>query len=92
MDPFIKAVEEIVKEQQTIIGPLALEQAKRVKGLDLDLANHQVKFNGNKTDILQHLVEQYRTFFGQASVQVCKDAAKSALSQMPPQEVPALLK
>ena len=92
MDPFSQAVEKIVRQQETIIGPLALEQAKRVQGLKIDLDKHEVSFSGNRTEALEHLVEQYQKLFGQASVQVCKEAARPVLSQLSPQEVPALLK
>ena len=92
MDPFSEAVEKIVREQRNVIGPLALEQARRVNGLQIDLEKHQVSFSGNRTEILEHLVEQYKKLFGQASVQVCKDAARPVLSNVSPQEVPALLK
>lgn len=92
MDPFSQAVEKIVREQGNVIGPLALEQARRVQGLKVDLDKHEVSFNGNRTEILEHLVEQYQKLFGQASVQVCKDAVRPLVAKMPPQEVPALLK
>jgi hypothetical protein len=92
MDPFTQAVEKIVREQENVIGPLALEQAKRVHGLSIDLEKNQISFSGNRTEVLEHLVEQYQKLFGQASVQVCKDAARPFLSKVPPQEVPALLK
>ncbi len=92
MDPFSEAVQRIVREQENVIGPLALEQARRVHGQKIDLDKHQVSFSGNRTQILEHLVTQYQKLFGQASVQVCKDAARPFLAKMPPQEVPALLK
>lgn len=91
-DPFSQAVQKIVKEQGNVIGPLALEQARRVDGLKVDLDKHQVSFSGNRTEILERLVEQYQKLFGQASVQVCRDAARPFLAKLPPQEVPALLK
>ncbi len=92
MDPFSQAVQKIVKEQSNVIGPLALEQARRVHGLTIDLDKRLVSFSGNRTEILEHLVEEYQKLFGQASVQVCRDAARPILSKLPPQEVPALLK
>lgn len=92
MDPFSQAVEMIVRGQETVIGPLALEQAKRVSGLKIDLDKHEVSFSGDRTEILDHLVEQYKKLFGQASVQVCKEAAGTALSKMSPDELPSLLR
>lgn len=92
MDVYEQAAEKIIREQENIIGSLAIEQAQRVNGLTIDLDKHQVDFSGNRTEILEHLVEQYQKLFGQTSVEVCRDAARPILSKLPPQEVPALLK
>jgi len=92
MDVYAQVAEKIIKEQETIIGPIALEQARQVEGLQVNPQNHHVSFQGNKMDALDKLVSQYRKLFGQTSVEVCKDAARPFLSQFPPQEVPALLK
>ena len=92
VDIFEQAAERIIRVQENIIGPLALEQAKRVSGLKVDAKSRQVSFSGNKTDVLEKLVEQYRRLFGQTSVEVCKEATHSILSKLPPQEVPSLLK
>jgi len=92
MDPLSEVVEKIVREQENVIGPLALEQARRVQGLKIDLDKRQVSFTGDRTHVLEHLVQQYQKLFGQASVQVCKDAARPMLDKLSPKEVPALLK
>lgn len=92
MDIFAQMTENIIKEQEGIIGPVALEQAKKVRGLTVDLSKHEIAFSGDKTEILEHLVEKYKEVFGQASVEVCKDAVKGILAKLPNEQVPALLK
>lgn len=89
-DVYTQAVEKIVKEQESIIGPLAIEQAKKVSGLTFSNGNAEVA--GNKSLVLEKLVKQYEQIFGRASVEVCKDAIAPFLSQLPPQEVPSLLR
>lgn len=91
MDIFAEMVEKIIEEQEGIVGPVALEQAEKVDGLTVDWSKHNVAINGNKTDVLEHLVEQYRHLFGQASVEVCKDAVRGIIGKIPKEEVPALL-
>lgn len=91
MDIFSQMAEKIIKEQEGIIGPIALEQAKKVHGLSVDLQKHEITFSGNKTDILEKLVEKYKEVFGQASVEVCKDAVRGILAKLPKEQVPALL-
>ncbi|MBI2009391.1 hypothetical protein HYS84_03190 [Candidatus Saccharibacteria bacterium] len=92
MDVYEQAAEKIIEEQANIIGPLALEQAQKVSGLQVDKSSHRVSFNGDKTTILDHLVGQYKDIFGQTSVEVCKEAARSFLAKLPSQEVPSLLR
>lgn len=92
MDLFSQMVEKIIKEQEGIIGPIALEQARKVSGLRVDMQKHEVVFSGNKTEVLEELVEKYKELFGQASVEVCKDAVRSIITKLPSSEVPALLR
>ena len=91
MDIYGQVVERIITEQEKIIGPIAFEQAKKVPGLSVDFQKHEVKIDGNKKDILQKLVEQYQHLFGQASVEVCRDAVKDIIKQVPPDNVPSLI-
>lgn len=91
MDIFAKVVEKIIREQEGIIGPVALEQARKVAGLKIDWSKHEVVLEGDKKEIVEKLVEQYEYLFGQASVEVCKDAVKSIISQVPKDQVPQLL-
>ncbi len=91
MDIFAQLVERIIKEQESIIGPIALEQAKKVPGLKVDWQKHEVDLDGNKSDIVEKLVEQYQGLFGQASVEACKSAVKTLLTSVPKGQIPPLL-
>lgn len=90
MDIFTQMVGKIIKEQQAIIGPVAFEQARKVPGLRVDEQKNEVVLEGNEKEILEKLVEKYKSLFGQASVEVCKDAIRNM--QVPPDNLPALLK
>ena len=91
MDILEQAAEKIIEEQEKIIGPIALEQAKKVPGLTVNLQKHEVKIEGDQKEILQKLVEQYQHLFGRASVEVCKDAVRNIIKQVPPDNVPSLI-
>lgn len=91
MDPVAQAVSKIIKEQQTIIGPIALDQAKKVVGLQIGEVD-DIKITGNKKEVLGNLVNQYAKLFGQASVEVCKEAFSSMADKIPASEVPDILK
>ena len=91
MDILEQAAEKIIEEQEKIIGPIAFEQAKKVPGLSVDLQKHEVKIEGDQKEILQKLVEQYQHLFGQASVEVCKDAVRNIIKQVPSDKIPSLI-
>ncbi len=91
MDIFEQAAEKIIEEQEKIIGPIAIEQARKVHGLSVDFQKHEVKIEGNEKEILQHLVEQYEHLFGQTSVEVCKEAVKNIIKQVPSDKIPSLI-
>jgi len=91
MNIFAQLAEKIIQEQEGIIGPIALEQAQKVSGLSLDWSKHEVAMKGDETDILEKLIENYEHLFGRASVEVCRDAVKALLPQIPPEKRPRLL-
>jgi hypothetical protein len=91
MDPVAQAVSRIIKEQQAIIGPVALDQAKKVKGLTLTSAE-DVKVTGGKKQTLENLVKQFEKLFGQASIQVCKEAFQPFSDKIPIADIPDILK
>ena len=91
MDPVAQAASKIIKEQQAIIGPVALDQAKKVKGFTITSAE-DVKVTGDKKQALEGLVKQFEKLFGKASVQVCKEAFASYSDKISPADVPDILK
>lgn len=89
MDPLAQAVKNIIKEQQTIMGPIALEQAKKVSGLKFSPDN--VEITGDHKTVLNNLINQYAKIFGQASVQVCRDAFEQYQDKIPSKDIPEIL-
>jgi autonomous glycyl radical cofactor GrcA len=90
MDIFSQIVDKIIKEQEGIIGPIALEQAQKVPGLKIDNENH-INIEGDKKSTLENLVKQYEKLFGPASIEVCRDAVKGIIGQAPQDQIPQLL-
>lgn len=91
MDAFAKIVVKIIKEQEGIIGPIAHEQAQKVPGLTLRWDKKEVELKGDKKAIVDKLVGQYQHLFGQASVEVCREAARDLLKDIPQGDRPSLL-
>lgn len=84
-------VEQIIKEQATIIGPVAWEEASKVTGLRVDIKTHAISIEGNSKEVLGKLVAQYERLFGPASREVCRDAVRPLLGQVSPNEIPTTL-
>lgn len=91
MDFYSEAVTKIIKEQQAIIGPIALAQARKVSGLQIKSVD-DVKITGIKKEVLKNLVGQYEQLFGKASVEVCKEAFEPFKDKIPSSDVPDILK
>ena len=90
MDIFAQMAEKIIKDQETIIGPIALEQAKKVEGLEVE-SDSNVKIVGNSKNVLEKLVDQYAKLFGQASIEVCREAVRGMISQEQKDQIPQVL-
>ena len=82
--------QKIINAQLLILGPLALEQAKKVDGLILDSSN-KVSIDGNEKTVLESLVKNYEHLLGQTSVAVCKNAIKDDLQDYPKEQLPEVL-
>ena len=83
----------IIKEQELIIGPLAWDEARQVSGFHIiDQTKEDIAFDGDAKDILNKLVAKYERLFGRASHEVCRDAVRDLVAQMPTEEVPSSLR
>jgi len=91
MDIYSEMAQKIVKEQEGIIGPVAYEQAAKVPGITVDSNTHSISLSGDKKTILGKLVSQYEMLFGRVSVEICKEAVRSIISQAPQDQVPQIL-
>ncbi len=95
MDTTIKLPQialRIIQAQAMIIGVSAWKEAGRVSGLVVDEAHTSVSFNGDAKDILNKLVLRYEQVFGKLSDEVCKEAARDLISELPAEEIPSSLK
>ena len=88
---FDQIAEKIIEQQETIIGPIAIEQAKRVKELTIDWPKHEVDISGSPQAAIDGLVEQYKELFGQIAVETCKEAVARYLTQLPADQQPKSL-
>jgi hypothetical protein len=88
---FDQMAEKIIAQQEAIIGPVAIEQAKGVPGLKVDWPNHKVTITGDAAGIIDKLVQRYKELFGKISVEVCEEATSGLLSKVPDNQRPKSL-
>lgn len=91
-DLYAEMVTRIVTEQEKIIGPVAIEQAEQVPELHVNWSKHAITISGDGREAINKLVSQYRKFFGNMSVEVCKEAIAKIASQLPPGQLPESLR
>lgn len=89
---FKQIAEKIIEQQEAIIGPVAVEQAKKVKELSVDWPKHSVSISGSPQVAIDDLVEQYKELFGQIAVETCKEAVAAFINQIPADQQPRSLK
>jgi hypothetical protein len=92
MDIYAQIVEKIIRAQEAIIGPVAVEQARRVPHLKIDWPKHEISIDGDESKAVDGLVEIYQELFGQISKEVSKEATSSLVSQLSADKVPEALK
>ena len=92
MEVYSQIAVKIIEQQQTIIGPVAVEQAKAVSGLKVDWDKKEAQVTGDGAVVIDRLVNQYKELFGKISVEVCKEASSKLVSQLSDDQKPKSLK
>jgi hypothetical protein len=91
MDIHAQIASKIIQAQESIVGPVAFEQAKKVAGLKIGKTDTDIKLEGDKKAVLEQLIKQYEGMFGRASIEVCKNAVRGIINNVPKDQVPQLL-
>ena len=91
MDVYAEMVERIIKQQESIIGPIAVEQAEHVHNLHIDWDKKEISVTGDADKVIDDLVNQYKELFGKISVEVCREAAEPLIKKLPEGHLPKTL-
>ena len=94
MKDYSNIVNRIIQEQELIIGPLAWKEASKIEGFNIDVKNKKIQLQTGKDwkMAINNLVNQYKHLFGDASVDVCKDAVRDLVANMDNSDIPSELK
>lgn len=91
MDIYGQIITRIIKEQQSIIGPVALREAAKVSGLKVN-SIEEVEITGSHKEVIQRLVEQYAKLFGDAAIEISKEALEPLIDEVDQNELPDIIK
>jgi hypothetical protein len=91
MDVYSQMVERIIKGQESIIGPIAIEQAEHIDNLKVDWDKKDISITGDGAKVIDALVSQYKELFGKISVEVCREAAEPLMNKLPEGHLPKTL-
>jgi hypothetical protein len=93
MTTFDEITLKIIQEQESIIGPIAWQEARKVQGMVVaDQAKKMVSVRTeNPGGVIDALVAQYEHLFGRASREASKDAVASMLADLDPSQIPLSL-
>lgn len=92
MDVYSQIAIKIIKSQENIIGPVAVEQAKKVHNIKLNWDKQELSISGDEADAIDSLIDIYKNLFGQISVEVSKEAAASLINKLGKNQIPEALK
>ncbi|MFH1565910.1 MAG: hypothetical protein ABIB98_01785 [bacterium] len=93
VNTYVKIISSVVRAQGQVMGPLALNEARKVPGLVFPISGFEnIKISGEPNAVITGLVKQYEKIFGEASVEVCKDAIKEIKPPLVPDQVPEILR
>ncbi len=92
MSIYATIVEKIIEQQEQIIGPVAVDQARQVEGINIDWDHHTVVLEGDEKELVNALIGQYEVLFGQIAVEVSKEAAAKITSGLAVDQLPELLR
>jgi hypothetical protein len=91
MEVYSEIVKRIIEQQETIIGPVAVEQAMHIPNLEVDWDKHKVTIKADGVKVVDRLVQQYKELFGKISVEVCREAAEPFIKKLPEGQLPKTL-
>ena len=90
---FNQVAMKIIREQELVIGPLAWSEAKKVRGLTIDMSSGNVAVaEDDSKGTIDRLVAKYERLFGRASEEVCREAVANMLADFAPADIPMSLR
>ncbi|MEJ0073301.1 MAG: hypothetical protein WDN27_04455 [Candidatus Saccharibacteria bacterium] len=88
MDVYAQIAASIIRHQEAIIGPVAVEQAEHIPHLKVNWSEKEVVIEGDPVPVIDSLVGAYSQLFGKISVEVSREASATLLRKLHPKRLP----
>ncbi len=85
----------IINYQRGLVGPLAIDQAEKVKGIKIinrDRLEVQILNTEEPMALLKNMVAKYEELFGKASVEACREAIREGSFHVSAENLPEALR
>jgi hypothetical protein len=80
MEAYEEIIKSIIKSQMAIIGPMAVDEANKIEGLQIDNKVEKIQLSAASPEkAIRNLVEQYASLFGSISIEVSKEAINAVI-------------
>ncbi len=80
---FKEIIEQVIAEQQHIIGPVAVQHAQKVDGMDVDDDGQVTAIERDGETLLKELLFSYKAVVGEQAVEVVKRKVRNSLDTVP---------
>jgi hypothetical protein len=78
MSGYTELAKAIIKQMETIVGPVAKTQANKVEGMKV---NHDITIKGNPQKAIKGLLDKYRSLMGPVAITIARKAVENARSK-----------
>ncbi|MBU2561170.1 MAG: hypothetical protein KKD17_02650 [Nanoarchaeota archaeon] len=89
MSDYTLLIRGIIEQMETIIGPVAMAQARQVEGLEI---GKKIAIKGDPQKAIHDLLDRYKSLMGPVAITIAKKGAKQVLEKNPGLKVPAELR
>jgi hypothetical protein len=86
-----QAISTVISAQKPIIGDLAVALANNISGLSITTSG-AIETEGSPKELLEKLLDSYKTMFGTDAVDVSKQALQENTNALTSEELPAILR
>lgn len=80
---YTEIIEQLIEEEKDIIGKVAVQQADKIDGLQVDDAGSVTELDRDGEEVVKELLFAYRSIVGNQAVEIAKRKVRNDLDTVP---------